>query len=180
MITINLTPRSYVEKIYLKLFIIKVVAIFIFVILVLISFSIVHYAKFKSLETEYKVLEGEYKLLEREIENAKNIERQIDEINKYIAAVEKINKNRFFYVAFMQDLINNLPPTCWFGGIDTRKSGDWIEVTLSLNSNSLEDMIWWYSVIEKNTTRYSNLKISEIVYNGEYYTTRITFNYSYI
>ena len=82
MITINLTPRSYVEKIYLKLFIIKVVAIFIFVILVLISFSIVHYAKFKSLETEYKVLEGEYKLLEREIENAKNIERQIDEINK--------------------------------------------------------------------------------------------------
>ena len=80
----------------------------------------------------------------------------------------------------MQDLINNLPPTCWFGGIDTRKSGDWIEVTLSLNSNSLEDMIWWYSVIEKNTTRYSNLKIGEIVYNGEYYTTRITFNYSYI
>jgi Tfp pilus assembly protein PilN len=179
MIYINLAPKSYVEKIYTNLFISKVIFVFLLLILVLISVSIVHYSKLKSFETEYSVLEGEYKLLQVEVEKAKNIEKQINEINNYIAAVEKINKNRFFYVAFMQDIINNLPPTCWFGGIDTKKAGDLIEVTVNLNSNSLEDMMWWYSFLEKNTKRYSSLKISEIIYNGEYYTTRLTFKYGY-
>jgi len=180
MIYINLVPRNYVEKIYTKLFITKVIAFFFLIILILISLIVVHYSKLKSLETDYNILEGEYKLLNAEIEKAKNIEKQINEINKYISAVEKINKNRFFYVAFMQDLINNLPQTCWFGGIDTKKIGDKIEVNINLNSNSLEDMMWWYSFMEKNDKRYSNLKISEIVYNGEYYSTRLTFTYNYV
>jgi len=180
MIYINLAPRVYVDKIYTTLFITKIVSAFILLILILVSLSIARYYKLKSLENEYTYLEGEYKLLQIDVEKAKELQARIDEVNKYIAAVEKINKNRFFYVAFMQDIINNLPQTCWFSGIDTRKAQDNIDVTLNLNCNSLEDMMWWYWIMEKNGKRFSNVKISEITYNGEYYTTRMSFNYSYI
>lgn len=180
MIKINLAPKRYVDKIYSKVFFAKVFFIFFLLISILIAISLVRYTRLRTLEIDYLSIEQEYKRLLVEVEKSKEIEKQIAEINNYLSAVDKINKNRFLYVAFMQDLVNNLPQTLWFGGIDTKTHSDNIEVSINLNSNSLEDLLWWYGFLEKGSKRYSELKMSGINFNGSYYNTQISFKYSYI
>lgn len=179
MIKINLTPRSYVDKIYSSIFIAKIAFGFVLLILVLGVLSFMRYATLKGLEIDYSSLEQEYKNLNEKVAQSKNIETKIKEINNYISAVEKLNKNRFIYVAFIQDIINNLPDTLWFGGIDTKTRGDYLEVSINLNSNSLEDLLWWYAFLENGSLRYSDIKISAINFNGSYYNTQLTFSYKY-
>lgn len=178
MIKINLIPRSYVEKIYSSFLIAKIVFGLILVLIIVAVFSVYHYKKFIFLNDYLTHIKIEQNQLQKEIEEAKKIEKDIEEINNYVAAFEKINKNRFVYVAFMQDIINNLPQTMWFNGIDTRTRLDGIEVTINLNSNTLEDLLWWYAFLEKNP-RFSDVKITDINYNNSYYNTQMSLKYNY-
>ncbi|MEF3280638.1 MAG: hypothetical protein K6357_06705 [Elusimicrobiota bacterium] len=180
MIKVNLAPKKYVQKIYSSVLVAKIILIAITVIVVLSLLSFFHYHKFKSLELNYKNLEAKRNFFQKQIDESKKIDKEIEDIKKYISAVEKISKNRFFYVAFMQDLVNNLPQTVWFSGIDTKTRVDGLDVIINLNSNSLEDMLWWYAFIEQNKKRYSELKIESISFNGSFYNTQIKFKYNYV
>jgi hypothetical protein len=180
MIKINLTPQKYIDKIYSNIFIAKIFFVFIILFLIIIVISGLKYTELKTLEMDYKSLEQKYNSLSQKVNQSKDIEKQISEINNYISAVDKLNKNRFFYVAFLSDVINNLPDTMWFGGIDTKTRKDYIEVSINLNSNSLEDLLWWYAFLEKGSKRFSDVKITSINFSGGYYNTQISFKYSYI
>lgn len=178
MIKINLIPRSYVDKIYSSFLIAKIVFGLILVLVIIAVFSVYHYKKFTSLNNYLAQLKIEQKQLQKEIDESKKIEKDIEEINNYLAAFEKINKSRFIYVAFMQDIVNNLPDTMWFSGIDTKTRIDGIDVTVNLNSYALEDLLWWYAFLEKNK-RFSNVKITDINYNNSYYNTQMSLKYNY-
>ncbi len=179
MITINFAPRKYVSKIFSNIILVKFVFVFIIFIIVVFEVSLLHYIKYKTLSTENQMLEAEYKRLNLQLDLSKKIEKEISDVQNYINQIETISKNRYLYVAFMQDLVNNLPSTLWFSGIDTRTQSDFIDVKINVNANNLEDLLWWYSFIDNNKNRYSNAKIAAINYAGDYYTTQITFNYRY-
>ncbi|MCX7905176.1 MAG: hypothetical protein N2446_00560 [Elusimicrobiales bacterium] len=179
MIQINFTPKKYVEKIYSNIIIAKLIVVGIILIVVLVFVSVLHYTKYKSLKLENENFVREYKLLESQVILSRKIEDDIKKVENYIFQIEKLNKNRYNYVAFMQDLVNNLPATVWFSGIDTRTTSDFIEVKINVNSNSLEDLLWWFSYIDSNKKRYSDAKIAAINYSFDYYTTQISYKYKY-
>ncbi|HOJ85673.1 MAG: PilN domain-containing protein [Elusimicrobiales bacterium] len=180
MIKINLTPRIYVDKIYSSIFVAKILLFSGIIISVFAALSVVRYTSLKGLEMDYASLEQEYKNLNEKVAQSKILEAKIKEIDNYISAVDKLNKNRFLYVAFLQDIINNLPDTVWFGGIDAKNRGDFIEVSINLNSHSLEDLLWWYAFLDKGSKRYSELKITDINFNGSFYNTQLSFRYAYL
>ncbi|MCX7641807.1 MAG: hypothetical protein N2Z20_04150 [Elusimicrobiales bacterium] len=179
MIYINFTPRKYVEKIYSSIILAKLIIFGLIIIIVIIGISALHYAKYKSLKIENENFVKEYKLLESQVLLSKKIEDDIKKIENYVLQIEKLNQNRYKYVAFMQDLVNNLPPTVWFLGIDTKTQSQIIDVKISVNSNSLEDLLWWFSFIDSNKKRYSDAKITSINYVPDYYMTQISYKYRY-
>lgn len=180
MIQINFAPRKYVEKIYSSIIIAKLVLVAFLVVLVIGVFSFLHYQKYRTLLLENENLTKEYQILNKNVELAKKLESEIREVEGYISKIEKLNQGRYLYVAFMQDLVNNLPPTLWFSGIDTKTYIDSIEVRINVNANNLEDLLWWFSYLDHNKKRYSDAKISAITYNSDYYTTQISFKYRYV
>ena len=179
MILINFAPRNYVEKIYSGILIAKSILAGFLILIVVSILSVMHYMKYSSLLEENKVLTKEYNMLQSQVDLSKRIEKDIAEVGNYIAQVEKLNKDRYLYVAFMQDLVNNLPITLWFSGIDTRVQSGVIDVRINVNSNNLEDLLWWFSYLDNNKRRYSDAKITGISYNSDYYTTQISFKYRY-
>ncbi len=180
MIKINLAPRRYVERIYSKIYIAKLAFVFFIFISLLSMISIFKYTRLKTLEIEYAALEQEKKYLDKDIERSKKVEEEINQINNYVSSVEKLSKNRFLYPVFLQDIVNNLPETMWFNGVDTRTRGECLDVNINLNSNSLEDLLWWQAYLKNGSKRYSELKINAINYNGNFYNTQISFKYCYI
>lgn len=179
MIQINFAPKKYIEKIYSSIIIAKMIFLIFILFLIVSVFSFLHYQKYRTLLLENENLTKEYQILNKNVELAKKLETEIKEVEGYIAKIEKLNQNRYLYVAFMQDLVNNLPPTLWFSGIDTKTYMDNLEVRVNVNANNLEDLLWWFSYIDHNKKRYSDAKITSITYNADYYTTQITFRYRY-
>ncbi len=179
MIAINFAPPKYVKKIFSSIIVAKIIFVSLIVIIIVCGVSVLHYIKYNTLFTENQILTNEYKRLSSEVELSKKVEREISEIEGYINHIQALSRNRYIYVAFMQDLVNNLPPTVWFSGIETRSQSDFIDVRINVNSNNLEDLLWWYSFIENNKNRYSDSKITTINYAGDYYTTQISFKYRY-
>lgn len=179
MILINFTPRKYVDKIYSNILLAKALLLGVIILIVIIIISISHYAKYNSLLIENDNLTKEYNVLQSKVEMSKNIEKDITQVENYVAQIEKLSKNKYLYVAFMQDLVNNLPAPVWFSGIDTKFQAGVIDVRINVNSNNLEDLLWWFSYIDNNKNRYSDAKITGITYNLEYYVTQISFKYRY-
>lgn len=179
MIQINFAPKKYVEKIYSSIIVAKLIFLAFIVVLIMAVVSFLHYQKYRTLLLENENLVKEYQMLSKNVELAKKVETEIKEIEGYISRIEKLNQGRYLYIAFMQDLVNNLPTTIWFSGIETKTYMDSIEVRINVNSNNLEDLLWWFSYIDNNKRRYSEAKISSIVYNSDYYNTQITFKYRY-
>lgn len=182
MIKINLAPRENVKKIYRTVLISKIL-FSVFIVFIIVSvISVMQYTKVKSLEYDYADKQRKYELLKEDVKKAEEIQKRINEINNYISAIDKITKNRYIYVAFLQDIVNNLPDTMWFNGINTSLKGDKIEVSLMVNSNSLEDFLWWYSFLDNNK-RFTDLKMTTISSSGSgiktKYSIPVSFKYSY-
>lgn len=179
MIAVNFAPRKYVRRIFLNIIIAKVALFGVLLAVVVITFSFFHYFKYRTLLAENELLSAEYARLNKEVELSKKLEIQISEVQKYIESIENLNRNRYTYVAFMQDLVNNLPSTVWFSAIETKTQNDSIDVRINVNSNNIEDLLWWYAFIENNKNRYYDAKINAINYSGDFYVTQISFKYRY-
>lgn len=182
MIKINLIPKEQLDKIEKKLLIVKASISAFIVILILSLLSIWQIARAKTLDVEFSKKTAEYEALKNDIKKNEEINAQITEVTNYINAIDRITKNRFLYVVFMQDLVNNLPSTIWFTGIDTRTKDSGIEVNLNVQSNSLYDMAWWLSFLEKNE-RFSSPSIGNITAQeqgeGTVYFAPFSFQYNY-
>lgn len=180
MIQINFSPKKYIDSVRINLILAKVILLAFIIVLIVGVVSSLRYVRYQNLIQEYTNLEKEKQLLNKQLEVAKDIENKIKHIETYISSINKITTNRYLYVAFMQDLVNNLPSTVWFSGINTRSTENTIDVTINVNSNTLEDLLWWFSYIDHNKKRYSDAKITSINYTADYYTTQISFKYRYL
>jgi len=182
MIKINLIPKEQLDKIEKKLLIAKVSLISFFIIIFFTALSMWQVGRAKALDIEFLRKNAEYEKLKPEIKKNEEIRAQMAEVNNYINAINKITKNKFIYIVFMQDLVNNLPTTMWFSGINTRTTGDSLEVNINVLSNSLYDMAWWLSFIE-NSKRFSSPNIGNITVSDQgdisVYSAPFTFKYTY-
>ncbi|MEW5951023.1 MAG: hypothetical protein AB1637_03950 [Elusimicrobiota bacterium] len=182
MIKINLTPKEYLDKMERSILIAKVALAGFVLACIIFSLSVWQFTRATALEIELANKNLEYNSLKEDVKKAEEIKSQINEINNYISAIDKITKGRYLYVAFMQDLNNNLPETMWFAGVQTRGSGENLQVNINLNSNSLYDIAWWISFLEKNErTRdinVGNINVSEGA-ETNVYSLPLSFSYAY-
>lgn len=161
MIRINLTPKEYLDKLERSILIAKIALAGFVLAGILVSLSLWQFTRATALEIEMSNKNLEYNSLKEDVRQAEEIKAQINEINNYISAIDKITKGRYLYVAFMQDLNNNLPETMWFTGVQTKGSGENLQVNTNLYSNSLYDIAWWISFLEKNE-RIQNVSVGNI------------------
>lgn len=87
-------------------------------------------------------------MLQQDVDRVKAIEAQISEVQRYLDSIASINKGRFIYTHFLQDLTGDLPATISFTGISTEVKGTSLKVSLTVNSNSAYDLAYWINSLE--------------------------------
>lgn len=182
MIKINLIPPEYIARINRKVLIAKVVLASVLVIAVVMMASIWHIGRSKRIESALAKAEAEMAILQKDVDQVKAIEAQIAEVQKYLNSINSINKGRFIYTRFMQDLISDMPSTIWLGNIGTSLSGNVVSVSMGVNSNSAYDLAYWINSLETSGP-YTDIGIGGIsvseVETGKRLTVPITVKYTY-
>ena len=181
MTRINLIPPEYIARINRKVLIAKVVLASVVVIAVVALASIWHTSRAKKIEIDLGRREAEMKVLQKDVEQVRAIEAQIAEVQKYLDSINSINKGRFIYTRFLQDLVSDLPSTIWFNGVNTTLAGNVVGVTLAVNSNSAYDLAYWINSLETSGP-YTAVEIGGIavteVEMGKRFTVPITMKYT--
>lgn len=182
MIKINLIPPEYIAKINRKVVIAKVTLGVLAGVAVVFLLSAWHLGRAKRLEMRLADLEAEMTILQKDVDKVKEIEKQIAEVQKYLDSINSINKNRFIYTRFLQDLISDLPGTMWFGSVSTSLAGNVVSVTVVLNSNSAFDLAYWMNSLE-TSGQYKDVSIGNITVSetemGKKFMATMTLKYTY-
>ncbi len=181
MIRINLIPPEYIERINRKAVIAKAVLAAVVVVASLVLVSAWHITRSKTLESTLAKRDAELKVLQKDVEQVKAIEAQIAEVQRYLDSINRINKNRFIYTHFMQDITSDLPATIWFSNMNTTLDGGTIRVSAVINSNSAYDLAYWINSLETSGP-YSEVGIGGISVTetdeGKRFTTPLTLRYA--
>ena len=182
MIKINLIPPEYIARINRKVLIAKVVLGSVLVIAVVMLASVWHIGRSKKIEFALEKAQAEMAILQKDVDQVKAIEAQIAEVQKYLNSINSINKGRFIYTRFLQDLISDMPATIWLGSVSTSLSGNVVNVSMAVNSNSAYDLAYWINSLETSGP-YSDIGIGGIsvseVESGKRLTVPITVKYTY-
>lgn len=182
MIKINLIPPEYVARINRKVLIAKVVLASVLVIAVVVMASLWHIGRSKTIESALAKAEAEMVVLQRDVDQVKAIEAQIAEVQRYLNSISSINKGRFIYTRFLQDLISDMPATIWLNNVNTTLSGSVVSVSMGVNSNSAYDLAYWINSLETSGP-YTDVGIGGIsvseVDAGKKLTVQITVKYNY-
>ena len=182
MIKINLIPPEYIARINRKVLIAKVVLGSVLVIAVVMLASVWHIGRSKKIEFALEKAQAEMAILQKDVDQVKAIEAQIAEVQKYLNSINSINKGRFIYTRFLQDLISDMPATIWLGNVSTSLSGNVVNVSMAVNSNSAYDLAYWINSLETSGP-YSDIGIGGIsvseVESGKRLTVPITVKYTY-
>ncbi|HAT73342.1 MAG TPA: hypothetical protein DCS63_11065 [Elusimicrobia bacterium] len=182
MIRINLIPPEYIERINRKAVIAKAVLAGVVVVVSLVVASLWHITRAKAIGSTLAQREIELKTLQKDVDQVKAIEAQIDEVQRYLNSIARINKGRFTYTHFLQDLTSDLPSTIWFTGVNTSVSGDLLKVDLAVNSNSAYDLAYWINSLE-TSGQYSDVGVGGISISdtpeGRRFTAPINLKYTY-
>ncbi len=149
MIKINLIPPEYIERINRKTLIAKVVLAAAVVVISIVMVSVWYITRSRRIESALAQRTEELKVLQGDVDKVKAIEAQISEVQRYLDSINSINKGRFIYTHFLQDLVSDLPATIWFTSVNTTldKSGA-VKVNLAVNSNSAYDLAYWINSLE--------------------------------
>lgn len=182
MIKINLIPPEYIAKINRKVVIAKVTLGVVVAAGLIVLLSSWHFGRSKRLEMRLTDLEAEMVILQKDVDRVKEIEKQIAEVQKYLDSINSINKNRFVYTRFLQDLISDLPGTIWFNNVATTLAGSVVSVTMTFNSNSAYDLAYWLNSLETSGP-YKDVVIGSISVTetdqGRKFTAPLTLKYHY-
>lgn len=182
MIKINLIPPEYIARINRKVLIAKVTLSAAVAVALVLLISLWHAGRARSVDTRLADLTQQMSVLQKDVDKAKQIQQQIAEVQKYLDAITSLNKGRFVYTRFMQDLVKDLPATVWFSGVNTALSGNLLSVTLNVNSNSAYDLAYWINALEISGP-YSDVAIGAISVTdtdmGKKYAVPITLKYTY-
>ncbi|OGR65908.1 MAG: hypothetical protein A2X31_01000 [Elusimicrobia bacterium GWB2_63_22] len=182
MIRINLIPPEYIERINRKALIAKAVLAGVLVAASVAGVSAWHFGRSKGLESTLTTRTAELKVLQKDVDQVKAIEAQIAEVQRYLNSIDSINKGRFIYTRFLQDLVSDLPSTIWFTGVNTTLFGNTVKVNLSVNSNSAYDLAYWINSLETSGP-YSGVGMGGIAVSetegGKRFTVPIVLVYTY-
>ncbi len=181
MIKINLVPPEYIARINRNVVIAKAVLAVVVVAISVLMASLWHIGRAKAIEVKLSGLEQVMRVLQKDVDKAKEIERQISEVQKYLNSINSINKGRFVYANFLQDIVSDLPSTLWFTSINTTLSGSVVSVSLAVNANSAYDLAYWINSLEISGP-YSDVAIGAIsvttVDLGKRFTVPVTVKYT--
>jgi len=182
MIRINLIPPEYIERINRKAVIAKAVLAGVLVAASVAAVSVWHFTRSQALEVTLTQRTAELKVLQRDVDQVKAIEAQIAEVQRYLDSINSINKGRFIYTRFLQDLVSDLPATIWFSNVNTKMEGPGLNVSLSVNSNSAYDLAYWINSLETSGP-YSGVGIGGISVTeteaGKKFTVPMVMVYAY-
>lgn len=182
MIKINLIPPEYIAQIDRKVMIAKVVLGVVVVAATVLMVSLWHLGRSKALESNLADLQQQMQVLQKDVDKVKEIEKQIAEVQKYLNSINSINKNRFIYTRFMQDLVSDLPGTMWLTMVNTAQSGSTLKVTLAVNSNSAYDLAYWINSLELGDA-YTDVTMGAVNITegelGKRFTVPLTLTYTY-
>lgn len=182
MIKINLIPPEYIARINRKVLIAKVVLASVLVIAVVVMASLWHIGRSKAIEAALAKSEAEMVVLQRDVDQVRAIEAQIAEVQKYLNSINSINKGRFIYTRFLQDLISDMPATIWLTNVNTTLSGSVVSVSMGVNSNSAYDLAYWINSLETSGP-YTDVGIGGISVteadSAKKLTVQITVKYNY-
>lgn len=182
MIKINLIPPEYIARINRKVLIAKVVLAAVLVFAAVSMVSVWHIGRAKAIESALAKSEAEMVILQRDVDQVKAIEAQIAEVQKYLNSINSINKGRFVYTRFLQDLTSDMPATIWLSNISTTLSGSVVSLSMGVNSNSAYDLAYWINSLE-TAGPYVSVEIGGItvsdVETGKKLTVSITAKYNY-
>jgi Tfp pilus assembly protein PilN len=181
MIRINLIPPEYIERINRKAMVAKAVLAGVIVVASIILVSLWQITRNKTMESALARSEVELKSLQKDVDQVKAIEAQISEVQRYLDAINSINKGRFIYTHFLQDLTSDLPSTIWFTVVNTSQSGDLLKVDIAVNSNSAYDLAYWINYLE-TSGQYTEVTIGGIAIteteDGKRFATELTMKYA--
>ncbi|MCM2267172.1 MAG: hypothetical protein NDI60_05280 [Elusimicrobiales bacterium] len=181
MIRINLIPPEYIERINRKAVIAKAVLAGVIVVATVLLVSTWHIARAKAIESNLTRLQAELAVLQKDVDQVKAIEAQIAEVQRYLDSINRINRGRFTYTHFLQDLVSDLPSTIWFNGISTTLTGPVIKVDLTVNSNSAYDLAYWINSLETSGP-YSEVGVGGIsvteTEDGKRFSNTLTMKYT--
>jgi len=182
MIRINLIPPEYIERINRKAVIAKAVLAGVLFVAVISLVSAWQFTREKTISYTLSKREAEKVVLQKDVDQVKAIEGQISEVQRYLDAINSVNKGRIFYTHFMQDLVSDLPATIWFGSVNTTVHGDSMSVDLAVSSRSSYDLAYWINSLETSGA-YSGVTVGAIntgdTADGKVFTTPISFKYVY-
>ncbi len=182
MIKINLIPPQYIERIDHKAVIAKAVLVGVVVVASIVLLSLWQITRATTIEVKLSKRTAELKTLQKDVDAVKAIEAQIAEVQRYLDAISSINKGRFVYTRFMQDLTSDLPGTIWFNGVATATNPDSLKVDVSVNSNSAYDLAYWINSLETgglcSDVGVGGIAVSETE-DGRHFAVPLTFKYLY-
>ncbi len=182
MIRINLIPPEYIERINRKAVIAKAVLAVIIIVASIVLASLWQMTRAKTIESTLAKREVELGTLQKDVDQVKAIEAQISEVQRYLDSINSINKGRFIYTHFMQDLTSDLPATIWFNSVTTSLSAGVLKVDLTINSNSAYDLAYWINSLE-TSGQYSEVDVGAIntteTEEGKSFATSLTMKYAY-
>lgn len=182
MIKINLIPPEYIERINRKAVVAKAVLAGVVVAAVIVMATLWQVTRAKTIESTLAKREAELKVLQKDVDQVKAIEAQISEVQRYLDSINSINKGRFVYTHFLQDLTSDLPATIWFSGINTALAGGMLSVTITVNSNSAYDLAYWINSLE-TSGQYSEVMVGNIstteTDDVKLFATSLTMKYAY-
>ena len=181
MIRINLIPPEYIERINRKTVIAKAVLAVVLVVAVISFASVWQFTREKTIGFTLEKREAELAVLQKDVDQVKAIEAQIAEVQRYLNAIASVNKGRLLYSHFMQDITGDLPPTLWFGNINTSIRGASLTVSINLSSRSAYDLAYWINYLETSGI-YTGVEIGAISIaeseEGKTLSTPVNFTYT--
>jgi Tfp pilus assembly protein PilN len=182
MIRINLIPPEYIERINHKAVVAKAVLAGVVIVASIVLASLWQITRAKTIESTVVKREVELKALQKDVDQVKAIEAQISEVQRYLDSINSINKGRFIYTHFLQDLTSDLPATIWFTSVNTSLSGGVLKVDIAVNSNSAYDLAYWINSLE-TSGQYSEVTLGSInttdTEDGKRFATPLTVKYAY-
>ena len=96
MIRINLIPPEYIERINRKAVIAKAVLAGVLFVAVISLVSVWQFTREKTVSYTLSKREAELSVLQKDVDQVKAIEGQIAAVQRYLNAINSVNKGRIF------------------------------------------------------------------------------------
>ena len=181
MIRINLIPHEYIAKIDRKTVIAKAVLAVLLALGIITLVSILQSTRAVTVRSVLSKREVELRSMQPDLDKVAAIEAEIAEVERYLAAINSIDKGRFIYPKFLKESSDELLSTIWFDSIKTVSSGDAMTVTFFVRSRSAHDLAYWLNMFEADSD-YSDPELGTVTasedQNGKMFITQLTAKYT--